>query len=84
MTEQDKLDEALDRMIEEEWARMNQPEPKPRRFHVSMFAVAGLLILTVYLLTAVGCNTLAGVGQDIQAAAKGTQNYLSEGVDGQK
>lgn len=40
---------------------------------LSMF----LLLISILLLLMGGCNTIAGVGADIQAAAKGTQDYLA-------
>jgi len=62
----------------ETWQDRNKPKEKPQGaggFALLLMAVmVGLAVLV--LLT--GCNTLAGVGADIEAAARGTQDYLAE------
>lgn len=46
---------------------------------------AAMLCLAVFvLLTAAGCNTIAGAAADIEAAARGTQEYLADGVDSRR
>ena len=43
-----------------------------------MFGVTiTLAVITIVLVFLGGCNTMAGIGADIQAAAKGTQDYLA-------
>ena len=43
----------------------------------SWLAASIILTIIALILTMSGCNTIAGIGQDIQAAAKGTQDYLA-------
>jgi len=40
-----------------------------------------MFILGLFVLLACGCNTIAGAAADIEAAARGTQQYLAEPVD---
>ncbi len=47
--------------------------------HVYSWLAASIVltVISLLLLALGGCNTIAGVGADIQAAAKGTQDYLA-------
>lgn len=41
-----------------------------------------MFCLAVFILiTATGCNTVAGMAADVEAAARGTQEYLADGVE---
>ncbi|NBT49992.1 MAG: hypothetical protein EBT12_00290 [Marivivens sp.] len=48
-----------------------------------MFA-AMLCLAVCILITATGCNTVAGLAADVEAAARGTQDYLADGVDSRR
>ncbi len=41
-------------------------------------AIAVLLFLAIFLLMSAGCNTIAGIGRDIESAADGTHRALSD------
>ena len=40
--------------------------------------IAGLLILAVYVLMSVGCNTMGGIGADLHDLAIGTQERMGQ------
>jgi len=39
------------------------------------------LSVLVTLTTLSGCNTVAGMAADVEAAARGTQDYLADGLE---
>lgn len=58
------------------------PDPDARGKWPLLIAWVGfMLFLAVFVLMASGCNTIAGAAADIEAAARGTQEYLADGVE---
>jgi len=43
--------------------------------------IATITIVLTMLITVTGCNTVAGFAADVEAAARGTQDYLADGVE---
>ena len=54
-------------------------EPMDNSEHVYSWLSVTIVLAMIALISSYmgGCNTIAGVGMDIQAAAKGTQDYLA-------
>ena len=42
-----------------------------------LISIASILVIIMCFMLLVGCNTIAGIGADMQALAEGTQDYLS-------
>jgi len=73
-------DRALNRLYRdiETWQDRNKPKEKPQGAGGFALLLMALMVGLAVLVLLTGCNTLAGVGADIEAAARGTQDYLAE------
>lgn len=48
----------------------------PRSVHFGRFGMKRLALITAALLALAGCNTIAGVGEDVSAGARTVQDML--------
>ena len=75
-SEQDH-DRALARLAHDARIYRDDP-PAPRGATGTVLCLALLMfILGLFVLLSAGCNTIAGAAADIEAAARGTQEYLA-------
>lgn len=76
MKKMNKEDLALARL----WQDIQEYEPKGTKTGAGVPLCLALLMfmLGLFVLLTCGCNTVAGVAADIEAAARGTQQYLAE------
>ena len=61
----------------------NTEKEKEKRMRESFIIKWGLIIILalIFAFALTGCNTMAGLGKDISAAAKGIQDRMSEPDD---
>ena len=72
-------DEALAHLMDD---INNHGKDKRTGVGIPFLLFGAMFCLAVFILiTASGCNTVAGMAADVEAAARGTQEYLADGVD---
>jgi len=60
----------------------NHGKDKRTGVGIPFLMFGAMLCLAVFILiTATGCNTVAGMAADVEAAARGTQDYLADGLE---
>lgn len=80
--DKDTEDRALNRLMKD--IQRHPDTHQPRTYGGVGFAFMLLsLLLALWLLLAVGCNTVAGIGHDLTDLADGTRNALGGDANGQ-